>query len=189
MLGDLKIIRTNRTNPAEENGWHVPPGEDGNTTVYTAASRCDKHLQQGDANKEAGATCGYPDWCLFNITADVCEYVFSYLWGACVHTLGCLGVLCVRYLRVRTHDVLFLSFPFLSFPFPSPRYHNLAKHRPDDVARLVKLLAAYQATAVAPIKGVGCKPVAVNNTKWVKGKSGQSWQPCDGPNSPPPDGP
>ena len=119
MLGDLKIIRTNRTNPAEENGWHVPPGEDGNTTVYTAASRCDKHLQQGDANKEAGATCGYPDWCLFNITADVCEYVFSYLWGACVHTLGCLGVLCVRYLRVRTHDVLFLSFPFLSFPFLS----------------------------------------------------------------------
>ena len=27
-VGDLKIIRTGSINPSNENGWHVPPGED-----------------------------------------------------------------------------------------------------------------------------------------------------------------
>ena len=138
VLGDLKIVRTSSTNPPDENGWHVPPGENANATAYAIASRCGgaAALQRGNAGSAAGGTCHHPTWCLFNVTGDACEY------------------------------------------------YDLAASRPNDVARLVSALAAYQASAVPPIQPEGCMPVRVDNSAWVKGANGTSWQPCDGPHSP-----
>ena len=138
VLGDFKIIRTSSTNPSDENGWHVPPGEDANATTYAIARRCGgaAALQRGNAGSVAGGTCHFPKWCLFNVAVDACEY------------------------------------------------SDLAGARPKDVARLVRALAAYQATAVPPVEPKGCMPVQVNNSVWGKHANGASWQPCDGPYSP-----
>eukprot|EP00966_Prymnesium_polylepis_P321356 7377670-Prymnesium_polylepis.1 len=133
VVGDLKLIKTGNINPSNENGWHVPPGEDGNATTYTVAERCGPSLRVGNADTSECAS----EWCLFNITADVCEY------------------------------------------------YNLAGQRPDDVARLVKRLADFQATAVPTIEPEGCEPVKVPNSVWEPSHGGSSWQPCDGPMTPP----
>jgi hypothetical protein len=75
--GDLKIVKTGPTNPSNENGWHVPPGEDKGATQYSIGARCGAaaggsgaSLKDGNApdQKECSKT-----WCLFNITADACE--------------------------------------------------------------------------------------------------------------------
>ena len=54
-------------------------------------------------------------------------------------------------------------------------YHDVAAQHPDVVQQLKARLAAYQATAVAPVKGEGCTPVI------TKG----AWRPCDSPNPDP----
>ena len=54
-----------------------------------------------------------------------------------------------------------------------PCEHNeLSAQHPEIVTAMVKRIADYQATAVAPVKGQGCKPV-IN-------KRG-AWRPCDAP--------
>lgn len=71
VLGDLKIVRTAQVCPADEDGWHVPPGEDENATRYAIAPRCGGGaLRTGDAPAKQCVL----EWCLFNITADACEY-------------------------------------------------------------------------------------------------------------------
>eukprot|EP00656_Telonema_subtile_P057873 TRINITY_DN9628_c0_g1_i2.p1 TRINITY_DN9628_c0_g1~~TRINITY_DN9628_c0_g1_i2.p1 ORF type:complete len:484 (-),score=81.37 TRINITY_DN9628_c0_g1_i2:172-1623(-) len=67
--GDLKIIKTGDTNPQSENGWHPPPGEDPATVQYVIGARCGKQ-RTGNASQTQCAK----DWCLFNISADACEY-------------------------------------------------------------------------------------------------------------------
>ena len=51
-------------------------------------------------------------------------------------------------------------------------HHELSAQHPEIVAAMVKRIADYQATAVPPVKGQGCKPV-IN-------KKG-AWRPCDAP--------
>ena len=110
-----------------------------------------------------------------------------------VHTQPAAAATCYRERRENkrgielTTPVLLPSFllPPSSSLWCFPRYHDLAAKRPDDVSRLVKLLAKYQATAVDAVKPEGCQPVAVPNTQWGDPTAkGKSWQPCDGPNSP-----
>mmetsp|Transcript_50150 Transcript_50150/g.167562 ORF Transcript_50150/g.167562 Transcript_50150/m.167562 type:complete len:529 (-) Transcript_50150:176-1762(-) len=133
VLGDLKLIRTGKVNPAEEDGWHPPPGEDTTATRYAVGERCDRSLRVGTA--EAGQCA--EEYCLFNVTADACEY------------------------------------------------HDLAAERPADVARLLRRLDRFRATAVPVVRPEGCEPVRVPNSRWGAGFRGVSWQPCDGPMTPP----
>lgn len=70
VLGDLKIVKTAQVCPQDENGWHVPPGEEGQTVNYFIAEKCSLPLRVGKANS---SECK-DDWCLFNISADACEY-------------------------------------------------------------------------------------------------------------------
>lgn len=73
VLGDMKIIRTGTVNPHDENGHFPPPGQDPASTSYLimANGRCgDRPPRVGPAN---GTECS-SEYCLFNITADPCEY-------------------------------------------------------------------------------------------------------------------
>lgn len=51
-------------------------------------------------------------------------------------------------------------------------HHEISARHPDIVDAMVKRLKDYQATAVPPVQGAGCKPV-IN-------KRG-AWRPCDSP--------
>eukprot|EP00937_MAST-01D_sp_MAST-1D-sp2_P002025 g2025.t1 len=51
-------------------------------------------------------------------------------------------------------------------------YHDVAHAHQDVVAQLTERLKAYQATAVPPVEGEGCKPVITDG----------AWRPCDSPN-------
>jgi hypothetical protein len=68
----LKIIQYGDEMPAVEDGWFPPPGEDVKTTPYIVT------CLPGGAPPTVGTApakqCKAPAWCLFNITADPCEY-------------------------------------------------------------------------------------------------------------------
>jgi arylsulfatase A-like enzyme len=66
--GDWKILRY-QYSPAEEAGWHPPPGQDPTQVVYQLG------CPPPPANGNTTATqCSFNSgWCLFNITADPCE--------------------------------------------------------------------------------------------------------------------
>lgn len=66
IIGDMKLIKWNETNPPIEGGWVPPPGEDTATTKYSIDCK-------GDAPTLDPSQC-HTHWCLFNITADPCEY-------------------------------------------------------------------------------------------------------------------
>jgi arylsulfatase A-like enzyme len=71
IIGDWKLVEWGTEAPAVEDGWWAPDGEDILTTLYTV--RC---TPKGvPRNRAADATaCQWPTSCLFNITADPCEY-------------------------------------------------------------------------------------------------------------------
>ena len=54
--------------PAQEAGWVPPPGQDASAVKYTVG--CDLSRQPSPAERP----CMGPGWCLFNLTADPCEY-------------------------------------------------------------------------------------------------------------------
>jgi arylsulfatase A-like enzyme len=119
IVGDWKILRLGHEHPANEFGWHPPPGQNPHTTRYQLP--CNIQEQPSTPPDQTECTGEY---CLFNVTADPCEY------------------------------------------------RDLAGQHPDIVARLVKRLAAFQATAVPAIKPEGCNPVITDG----------AWRPCDSPN-------
>ena len=65
IIGDMKIVWTGSTNPAVEAGWHPPSGQDPTKVNYTV--NCGGPVP----DKPSDCSKGY---CLFNITADPCEY-------------------------------------------------------------------------------------------------------------------
>lgn len=65
IAGDWKLIKWAQVMPQIENGWFAPPGQAPNTT-YTV--KCGPPPARVDPN-----ACS-TNWCLFNITADPCEY-------------------------------------------------------------------------------------------------------------------
>lgn len=69
IVGDMKVITYGGENPADEDGWWPPPGENVSTTPYTVL--CGAPLRTGAAPR---AQCKAPMWCLFNISQDPCEY-------------------------------------------------------------------------------------------------------------------
>ncbi|KAJ1446949.1 alkaline-phosphatase-like protein, partial [Pelagophyceae sp. CCMP2097] len=69
IFGDWKILRLGETHPSVEAGWQAPPGEDANSTNYVLG--CDVSRQPSDANVTEQCVDAF---CLFNITADPCEY-------------------------------------------------------------------------------------------------------------------
>ena len=77
IVGDMKLLEVGPRAPPEEDGWWPPDGQNANTTNYTLA--CDWGGSGRPRAGGAGATpkrpsCGYPRACLFNISADPCEY-------------------------------------------------------------------------------------------------------------------
>ncbi len=60
--------RAHRSFPGVENGWFPPPGQDPATTPYTLKCGAPQPPAQPDA-----AACAQT-WCLWNVTADPCEY-------------------------------------------------------------------------------------------------------------------
>eukprot|EP00040_Diaphanoeca_grandis_P010270 m.52516 g.52516 ORF g.52516 m.52516 type:complete len:531 (+) comp21620_c1_seq1:308-1900(+) len=67
VLGDMKIIKTGDTNPEGENGNFLPPGQALGSETY--AIGCGP-LRAGAADQQECKT----KYCLFNISADPCEY-------------------------------------------------------------------------------------------------------------------
>ncbi|KAJ9473776.1 putative sulfatase PB10D8.02c [Diplonema papillatum] len=64
MEDDMKIVWTGATNPADEDGWFPPPGQDPSTVNYTVSC----------APPPSTASKCSTTWCLFNVSADPCEY-------------------------------------------------------------------------------------------------------------------
>jgi arylsulfatase B len=71
-VGDWKLLKvgSEMLAHADEDGWYPPPGEDPNTTNYSPI-KC-APPPPGD-NAPDPQEC-VKDWCLFNVTADPCEY-------------------------------------------------------------------------------------------------------------------
>ena len=75
IVGDMKLVRLARSdaldgNPPEEAGWHPPPGQDPSATAYQL--RCDPAGPPGGGAADPSQCVDA--WCLFNVTADPCEY-------------------------------------------------------------------------------------------------------------------
>ncbi len=74
IVNDMKLLEVGPTAPSVEDGWFPPDGQNANATPYTLG--CDWHDTgkplAGYAPKKP--VCTYPKACLFNITADPCEY-------------------------------------------------------------------------------------------------------------------
>lgn len=68
-VGDWKLLRLGQTHPQEEAGWHPPPGQDPSTVTYALGCDISKQPQQEPDKKQC-----VDKWCLFNVTADPCEY-------------------------------------------------------------------------------------------------------------------
>ena len=73
IVGDLKVLTYGGEDPVDEDGWWPPPGEDVSATPYTVHCAASPGVapRVGPAPR---AQCQAPVWCLFNITADPCEY-------------------------------------------------------------------------------------------------------------------
>jgi hypothetical protein len=70
-VGDWKIIKTGRTNPQDENGNFLPPGQrSGSETYLLSCGSGTPREGPADDLKECSQS-----FCLFNITADPCEFV------------------------------------------------------------------------------------------------------------------
>jgi arylsulfatase A-like enzyme len=68
IIGDWKIIKIGPASPNVEDGWWPAPGTDPNMTTYLL-----KCGARQPPNPAPSAQC-VQDFCLFNITADPCEY-------------------------------------------------------------------------------------------------------------------
>jgi hypothetical protein len=66
IVGDWKIYKRGGVFPDVENGWFAPPGQDPSNTPYT--------LKCGAPQPPQPAKTACENWCLWNITADPCEY-------------------------------------------------------------------------------------------------------------------
>jgi len=70
VVGDWKIIKTGHTNPQDENGNFLPPGQPSGSENYL--------LSCGQATPREGPAEDLKEcserFCLFNVTADPCEY-------------------------------------------------------------------------------------------------------------------
>ena len=71
IIGDWKLISWDYKN--NEDGWFAPPGQNIATTPYLV------HCNPNGAIPKNGTApnpshCLWPSYCLFNITADPCEY-------------------------------------------------------------------------------------------------------------------
>jgi hypothetical protein len=69
IVGDMKLLQVGPECPSMENGWVAAPGEDAKQTPYFVRCPGPKSGLAPDP-----AACVYPKACLFNITADPCEY-------------------------------------------------------------------------------------------------------------------
>ena len=69
IVGDWKLLQIGPQCPSVENGWIAPPGEDIHSTPYFV--HCPG--PRSGLAPDAGA-CVFPAACLFNVTADPCEY-------------------------------------------------------------------------------------------------------------------
>merc|ERR1712159_401754 len=68
LMGDWKLVKFGDVHPAEEAGWHPPPGQDPTTQHYSLA--CDLTKQPATVDQ---SEC-FSEWCLFAIREDPCEY-------------------------------------------------------------------------------------------------------------------
>jgi arylsulfatase A-like enzyme len=68
IVGDWKIYRRGPDFPDVENGWFPPPGQDPAHTTYTL--KCGAPQPAAQPNKTACTD----SFCLWNVTADPCEY-------------------------------------------------------------------------------------------------------------------
>ena len=68
IVGGWKLLQLGQVAPAEEAGWHAPPGQDTRETRYTLG--CD--LSQQPTAAAASECVGAP--CLFDVASDPCEY-------------------------------------------------------------------------------------------------------------------
>ena len=70
IVGDMKLVVLGPEAPAMEDGWWPPTGQNAAATTYSVACG-PPHPRTGPANL---SQCVWPTPCLFNITADPCEY-------------------------------------------------------------------------------------------------------------------
>lgn len=70
IVGDMKLVQIGPTMPAGENGNFLPPGQNKADQKYLLSCGIDIP-KDGPANQ---TECKWPHWCLFNVTADPCEY-------------------------------------------------------------------------------------------------------------------
>lgn len=68
IMGDWKVVKLGSVHPSMEAGWHPPPGQDVNKMHYQLP--CSIKEQPGEPPKDE---CVH-DFCLFNVSADPCEY-------------------------------------------------------------------------------------------------------------------
>jgi len=68
VVGDWKILQVGEKNPTMEQGWVPPPGEDPDAVAYQLP--CNRTQQPG---RVLTGEC-FKAFCLFNISADPCEY-------------------------------------------------------------------------------------------------------------------
>lgn len=72
IIDDLKLLTYgSEENGNVEDGWFVPPGQNASTIDYSVKCTSAGFPRTGAAN---ASQCKAPSWCLFNITADPCEY-------------------------------------------------------------------------------------------------------------------
>ena len=69
IVGDMKLLQVGPECPSMENGWIAAPGEDVKSTPYFV--HCPGPKSGIAPNPNA---CMFPKACLFNISADPCEY-------------------------------------------------------------------------------------------------------------------
>lgn len=74
VLGDMKLVGYGATMPQDENGWFAPPGQDAATTRYTVVCRDAAGGGPRTGAAPSPQACQRTKPCLFNITADPCEY-------------------------------------------------------------------------------------------------------------------
>lgn len=73
LVGDWKLVRLDtQISRPDENGWFPPPGQDPSSTPYMVrCSASGAAPRTGSAPDPKQCVCS---WCLFNVTADPCEY-------------------------------------------------------------------------------------------------------------------
>lgn len=71
IMGDWKYVSWDYNN--NEDGWWAPPGQDISTTRYLVHCNPDGSMPR-NGSAENPRLCFAPQFCLFNITSDPCEY-------------------------------------------------------------------------------------------------------------------